>query len=302
MARRGPPSQLQLAKSHIAAFFDSLPQKVFQESDLSRVLAERRSAWHVGAHVTVGSFISFLIENTTLRPVAIVPNTAGWYREICRYAWGDVSPYGVAATIAPRAYLSHGTAVLLHGLTDQLPQTVYVNQEQRPQPGGSELTQAGIDRAFARPVRQSNALFTYDKWQVRLLHGKHSGRLEVGTLPYGQEQLPVTKIERTLIDIAVRPVYAGGVYQVLRAYHAAKERISTATLVATLQKLDYAYPYHQAIGFYMARACYPQKSLDRLKALGMQFNFYLAHDMRETEFDPDWRLFYPKGLQVPDLG
>ena len=32
------------------------------------------------------------------------------------------------------------------------------------------------------------------------------------------ETLKVTGIERTLIDIAVRPVYAGGVFEVLKAY------------------------------------------------------------------------------------
>ena len=36
----------------------------------------------------------------------------------------------------------------------------------------------------------------------------------------------VTDLERTLIDIAVRPEYAGGVYEVLNVYRLAKGKVS----------------------------------------------------------------------------
>lgn len=62
----------------------------------------------------------------------------------------------------------------------------------------------------------------------------------------------MTKLERTLIDIAVRPNYAGGVHHVLEAYAAAKSRVSVNVLLATLQKMEYVYPYHQVIGFYIS--------------------------------------------------
>jgi hypothetical protein len=83
---------------------------------------------------------------------------------------------------------------------------------------------------------------------------------------------------------------------VLDAYRRAKDRVSIPRLMSTLQKLDYVYPYHQAIGFYLKRAEYAEAESKALKKLEREFNFYLAHDMRDKEFDKEWRIYHPKGM------
>ena len=215
-----------------------------------------------------------------------------------RYVFGEPSPFELALSLQHGSYLSHGSAVFLHALTDQIPQTVYLNieQSQKPAPSGG-LTQAGLDRAFAGTQRESTFSYDLGTSSIVVLSGKNSGRLEVGSMsgPDGVE-LSVTRLERTLIDIAVRPVYAGGVYQVLEAFKGAKGKSSVNVLLATLKKLGYVYPYHQAIGFYMERAGYPESALQRVEALGMEHTFYLTHGLKEKGMDPRWRLFYPKGM------
>jgi len=306
LKKRGRPSRLHTALGQIKSFFEELPRKAFMERELLGIFLQHRDEWRVAVNTTNDQFLRFMLENTPLREVSIRPadldNWNSTLRSASRYVWDSASPYAVAATIEPGAYLSHGTAVLLHGLTDQLPHTIYVNREQTSEGRSYDnLTQKSIDVAFSHKARTSNAVFTYEQSQIVLMHGKNTGRLEVGNIEFNRERLPVTKLERTLIDITVRPIYGGGVYQVLQAYRNAKEKISTATLMATLAKLDFVYPYHQAIGFYMQKAGYPPKALERLKALGMSFNFYLAHDIRDRVFDPEWRLFYPKGFELSDF-
>jgi hypothetical protein len=99
-----------------------------------------------------------------------------------------------------------------------------------------------------------------------------------------------------LIDITVRPTYGGGIFQVLEAYRTAKERLSTNRLLATLKKLDYVYPYHQAIGFLMERAGYEERRYGLLRQPGLKYDFYLSHGMKDPEYSKPWRLFYPRGF------
>ena len=109
-------------------------------------------------------------------------------------------------------------------------------------------------------------------------------------------QVRVTNIERTLIDIVVRPAYSGGVAEVLKAFERAREQASVNRLMALLQKLNYLYPYHQAIGFYLERAGYSGTALDFIRQMPLNYDFYLAHQMGATDYVPQWRLHIPKGF------
>lgn len=290
------PSRLTIAKKDILALFEGSAQKVYSEAELARVLNEHRAFWRLTERTTVGPFIHFLEQQDKLK--AHTFHSAKYGRKVTRYSWGDASIYELAQSTYPRGYLSHATAVALHGLTDLIPKTLYLNVEQSPKPPPrGPLSQRGIDQAFARRQRQSNMTYEYDGWSVTILNGKHTGGLGVeDIIGPDQERLRSTNLERTLIDIVVRPTYSGGIFQVLEAYRRAKERVSTNRLVATLKKLDYKYPYHQAIGFLMDLAGYEEKRYALLRRISLNHDFYLTHGMEKPKYSAKWRLFYPNGL------
>jgi predicted transcriptional regulator of viral defense system len=216
-----------------------------------------------------------------------------------RYAWGKVSLYEVMQTIKPECYFSHYTAMKFHGLTEQLPKTTYLTVEQfNSSISKGEMSQAAITRAFQGKPRTSTNIAESKDFRICVVAGRNTDKLgviEQAVLP-DAGPLRFTNLERTLIDITVRPIYAGGVFEVAKAFDLAKDKLSVNALTAMLKKLKYTYPYHQAIGFYLERAGYKSSLLDLLRKMPMDFDFYLTHQKGETDYIKDWRLFVPKGF------
>lgn len=294
-------SRLSIAKPQILEFFRSSPRKVFKQAELVQILEEHREEWQLAANTNGQGFARFLIEEGDLREVKL---RSEHYMNIKaeRLAWGEPSPYELALSLRSSAYLCHATAVFLHGLTDLLPKTVYVNIEQSPKPAPSgNLTANSIKTAFARKQRQSKLSYRHGDWNIIVISGKNTDQLEVVQIegPSG-ERLAATSLERTLIDIVVRPSYAGGIFKVLEAYKTARGRVSVERLVSTLQELGYVYPYHQAIGYLMERAGYDQRDYHRLRdkdsGFAIEHDFYLTHGMIRPNYDQSWQLFFPDGL------
>ena len=294
---RGRTPFIHLAKGRVLNFFEVSKERVFTPDQLARILQMNREAWRLPQRMTGTKFIEFLRLNGSLREITIRYEDRPRKNSILRYAWGDVSPFQIALSLRTQSFLCHSSAAFILGLTDVVPRRIFVNVEQTPKPADKgSLTQAGIDTAFKRPQRQSNQIYKFDDYSIVLLSGKHSGRFEVGEVEFLENIFTSTRLERTLVDLTVRPAYGGGVSQVLEAYSRAKGSASTMKLLAILKRLDYVYPYHQAVGFYMQRAGFKPEQYGKLKELGLSFDFYLAHDMREMEYSSEWRIFYPKGL------
>jgi hypothetical protein len=279
------------------------PHGALTDQQLRAYLNKRWADIHAPKSLNVGRVIRFLLGNTAIERVEIAPdpsakNTSGQlYRSKPRYVWPDTTSMSVALSLRSNSYFTHATAVFLLGLSQELPGTIYVNCEQSPKPSPVLTSQAAIDQAFKGHPRVSKYAYSFRDNRIVLLSGKHTGKLEVSEIKYiNGEFYPVTKVERTLIDCVVRPTYAGGIFHVRDIFTNAKDRVSANVLVATLKKLAYVYPYHQAIGFVMERAGYPSSQFERLRELGLQYDFYLTHRMNETEYDPSWRIHYPKGF------
>jgi len=219
------------------------------------------------------------------------------YKDVERIAIPKLnpSPYHYAVSLRKGTYLCHSSSINLLGLTQQIPKTIYVNKEQSPKKASdAPLNQEAIDRAFSNQQRRSQYIFKIDGYQIILLSGKWSNNL--GVEEDNNLGLLRTSLERTLIDITVRPRYAGGVFKVLEAYKAALPEISFHHLASLLDIMEYKYPYHQAIGFYLEKAGAEDAVLELFRKPGIHFNFYLDYAMASKNFNESWKIFFPLGI------
>lgn len=289
-------TRLSIAKADIIKAIEAAFRTIWTSEQLNALMRENAEFWRLAKNQTLIGFIEFLLRDTKLKQATLTfPQ-----REITRYIWGDASVFELSLTLYPKAnlYLSHYSAVYLHGLTEQIPKIVYVNKEQPYQSQGSELQQERIDLAFRGKVRVSHEIAEFSGYRICVLHGAKTKDLGIIEIPGpAGEMVRVTDVERTLIDITVRPVYAGGVFEVLKAYRMAQKTVSVNKLIAYLKRIGHAYPFHQAIGFYLEKAgVYSESQLELVRRIPMRFDFYLEHGMKDPEYSPKWKLFFPKGL------
>jgi hypothetical protein len=191
----------------------------------------------------------------------------------------------------------------VNNLTDQLSKKIYINYEQKKKnfPKKSLLKQENIDYAFSGKPKLcgEHRMLKYNNHQILPLNGMNTGKLGVISiyLEEAKNEVWVTNLERTLIDIVVRPQYSGGIHQILEAYKNSIDNVSINEICTMLRKLNYIYPYHQSIGFLLEKAGYSKpERLEQLRKFGINYKFYLTYEMKETEFSEKWGIYYPKGF------
>jgi hypothetical protein len=298
--RPGRPSKMHLmerAKKQIVSDVESYSQKlnkrVFSEAEIGALLDMYQLDQILYATTRLKDFTDFLIDQKILIKIDIdVPFGSGKTK---KYAFDKVSEFEVALAIQSGSYLSHYSAMYLHGLIENIPQVIYTNKEQSIKPRyASDLSQENLDRAFTRPMRKTKQIAQFDRFKIYLLNGKHTGNL--GVIDHDQNRITIriTSLERTLVDAVVRPDYSGGIEEVLKAFTAAKGEVSVNKMLSILKKMDYVYPYHQTLGFYLEKAGYKESVLQLVEELGIKYKFYLTYQITDKVLNDRWKLYVPK--------
>lgn len=296
-------SRIQIAKPDIVKEF-AQGAPVLRLRDVAEIFNQKRDFWRLTRSMTLNAFVRFMTEKTDLRLVSYpFPQ-----RHVSGYTWGNVPLLETLLGLVEGSYLSHYTALRIHGLTEQVPKTIYFTKEKSSgsvsSHGMHELyDQAAIDAAFGHTPRASTNELELTKEQIRvvMLEGAYQGGLGVtsGEVNWGGARpmkLRYTSLERTMIDVVVRPFYAGGVFEVAKAFENARTTLSVNTMLSMLKRMTFGYPYHQAIGYYLERAGYKPTTVELFRRIPMERDFYLTHNMGQTAYNDRWRLFVPDGF------
>jgi predicted transcriptional regulator of viral defense system len=302
---------LALSSTKIETAFRGSPQRIFSSSEIGRFIDQNKDAWLVtgtqangkstikrkGQLIPLNSdgqtaILNALLEHTKLQRVRMpFP-----YRTDTRFTWDEAPTFELIQSLDANGYFSHYTAMHLHGLTDQIPKTIYFNVEQPASAGGGKLSQEGIDRAFRGKCRTSNNVITFGDMRICRLNGGNTHQLGVVDFKTDEgEKIRITDTERTLIDAVVRPVYAGGIGEVAEAFRAATDKVSIKKLAEYLRRLNFTYPYHQAIGFYLEHAgTYKGADIKLMQRFPIEYDFYLNYQLKNPAHNKKWRLFTPQ--------
>jgi hypothetical protein len=213
-----------------------------------------------------------------------------------RILTGAATPYDIALSLQQRAYISHHSAAYLHGLiTSESPLIFFSVESNYSEPSENEIDQGKIDRAFELPQRRSKNIYHWNGLDFLALTS-----LNVNSKGISKKNgYLATEIERTLLDLTVRPSYGGGSQEVMKMYKKGLlTGMSVERLIDLYDLMGYRYPYNQAIGFYLEMNGYAGKLLNELAKLPKPFTFYLDYEMQQTAFSEKWNLYYPKELSI----
>lgn len=216
----------------------------------------------------------------------------------------EFSPYELALAMFPEGYFCNLSAIFYHGLTNQIPTSIYTCNEtisaQKRTPTRI-LTQTQLRNAFIKPHRHTKYIFNKKGYEIVVVdRSKHSGDSLV-PIPAQDALFPhhsrVTCLERALIDAIVSPQYNGGIVSVYGYFRNAQQKLKLSKLVEIYRKLNFLYPYSQSIGFFLEKSGMQKHASHLYKVFPPLHDFFVDHNAKTSWiYNDKWKLSYPSGL------
>jgi len=155
--------------------------------------------------------------------------------------------------VHPFAALSHASALSFHSLTQDFSNDTHVTI---PAPSAERLVPLGTAPEDWRDLETGSALVIGREPKMLLDRSIQWHRLSTGVSPafgFGQYEpfgypVRVTTVERTLLDGLRHPEWCGGIENVLRAWHMARDIVDLNALVGLTDTLEVAI-LRQRVGF-----------------------------------------------------
>lgn len=306
---------------HLIKYSDEIKElaikngNILNRTTIINILNKLRSEDKIIQSTSISNFLRYAVDILGLfEEITIFDERKG--ETLSRYiaTYTKVSPYEIALSLLSKSFLTHYSALYINDLTINNPKDIYINKEQSKKYINSsknikQITQGRVDYAFSKKMRSTSTIynFNYHKefYRVHVLNSKNTQNTGVISVkPIGfSKQIEVTNVERTLIDVVVRPKYSGGVKEILESYIRTEGKVNIDKLLDYLDKFDYAYPYHKSILFFLKYAKYDEKDIAKII---LRYNddprnkikFYVDYQIVNRKLDEETGVYYPKILDV----
>lgn len=276
-------------------YFQQQDSRAYTGLNLFRIFEKEKRSWGLKKNFSAEKILEYCLQQGIFEQHKYL-NNRDEIKTIFSYHTKDFLT--IISALKPDSYFSYLTAMHFHGLAPINKNTFYLNSEKSTYENPRQdnpLTQQKIDEAFYYDPKQSTNTNTFKRKAIIVTNGKRTDRLGVISTVNSEQHYSYTDLERTLIDIVIRPIYAQDVSQVLKAFKKARQKINLDKLKSYLEKLNYLYPYDQAIGFYLTRAGYKKRESRIFKRESI-FDFYLIHGEQDLEYNAEWKIYYPAEL------
>jgi predicted transcriptional regulator of viral defense system len=277
----------------LEAYFKNQPYKAYNYHQFFRIFEKEKRDWGLKKYDSSDKAIADVVSQGIFTLHHYI-DSKGEQQHIISYQTNE--DYTILSGIKFGSYFAYASAMQFHKLTTSADKTIYINCERQsyePVRKNNKMTQDSIDEAFYGDPKQSSNINYYKKKPVIVINGKRTDKL--GVIPHIENDscYYYTDLERTLIDIVVRTVYAHGTKGVLKAFKKAKDRVNLEKLKNYLKELNYVYPYQQCIGYYLDKAGY-RINQSKIFMEDFKYDFYLVHGMEYPGYDKKWKLYYPE--------
>jgi predicted transcriptional regulator of viral defense system len=158
---------------------------------------------------------------------------------------GPIHEYEIGTALAVPSMISHFSALHYHHLTDQIPQIIYVSTSKRLGNVGS--------------LKEVNGI------KYNLTHMKPEYFFGSISVWMGEARVPISDLERTLVDGLRNPQFCGGFSEVLAAYQLAQDRINLTKLMDYAQRLETATL--KRLGWVLEHIGIPEKKIATLEKI-----------------------------------
>ena len=257
---------------------------------------------------SVPNFISALLDEDVIQEQTLEARNGRTISLYASHPLEEFSPYELVPSIFPNGYFCNLTAIYHHGLTNQVPNALYVCHEtiqSRSSKATDIPSESRVRSAFIKPHRYTSYVIGFRKHNIVILdreRGSDHGVVEVvkstSPCPAGSR---VAGLERALIDAVVAPHYNGGITSVPAYFKSARRHLKVEVLLRVYSKLQFVYPYAQSIGFFLENAGMRKQANQVWDVYPPHHRFYIDHSAKESwNYNGRWMIFYPKGLVDED--